>query len=141
MKRLLIGTLCLLPCIAPAAEPMTQQEKQSIRLRLARCWAPLDRNIPIVHLAAYMKPDGTYSRLEVAPEDAEKYRTDGQYKMAADTEMGAFSRCSLASVLPKEKYSEWKEIVLTYDATTLMHDDEPLPIASTSEGIYVKQAK
>jgi colicin import membrane protein len=100
--------------IAAAAGPMTANEIDALRARLAGCWSPpLGWHDPAevrVVVMLNLNPDGS---LGAAPEVLES--PAGRYQVAApDSVVRAVRRCAPYN-LPPEKYDSWQQMRITFD--------------------------
>lgn len=99
---------------------LTVSEVDAMKLHLAGCWRiPLDAPNPdslVVRVRIKLNPDG---RLSAPPELLDRARIsllgDSYLQAAADEASRAVIACEPYSFLPAERYSAWKEFVITFD--------------------------
>ena len=96
--------------------PLGLSELDRLRAHISNCWEP-----PIgakgadqlkVDIQVHLEKDGTVKQAEIA--DQSRYRTDVQYRAAANAARRAVLACQPLP-LPPEKYQTWKEFIFGFD--------------------------
>ena len=96
--------------------PLGLSELDRLRAHISSCWEP-----PIgakgadrlkVDIKVQLEKDGTVKQAEIA--DQSRYRTDVQYRAAANAARRAVLACQPLP-LPPEKYQTWKEFIFGFD--------------------------
>ena len=96
--------------------PLGLSELDRLRAHISNCWEP-----PIgakgadqlkVDIQVHLEKDGTVKQAEIA--DQSRYRSDVQYRAAANAARRAVLACQPLP-LPPEKYQTWKEFIFGFD--------------------------
>jgi hypothetical protein len=102
----------------PVGPPLTQGERDGLRLAVQRCW-----NIPAgvrdagelkVTLAAELGPDGAVIPSSIRLVDPNP-APDGRYQAAYEAGRRALRRCAPYDELPREKYAQWRNIEVVFN--------------------------
>ncbi|MCB1556316.1 MAG: energy transducer TonB [Alphaproteobacteria bacterium] len=104
--------------LASLADRMTISEQDALRRQLASCWSVLAgaryAEDIVVEIKLSMNPDRTIQQARIA--NQLRYNADSYFRAAADSALRALynPRCNPLD-LPPEKYTQWKEITVTFD--------------------------
>jgi hypothetical protein len=102
----------------PVGPPLTNSEKDGLKLAVQRCW-----NVPAglreaqelkVVLAAELGADGGVINASIRliePSPA----PDGRFQQAYEAGRRALIRCSPYSALPRDKYAQWRNIEVVFN--------------------------
>jgi hypothetical protein len=102
----------------PVGPPLTNSEKDGLRLAVQRCW-----NVPAglrdaqelkVILAAELGADGGVINASIRLIDPSP-APDGRFQQAYEAGRRALIRCSPYSGLPPEKYAQWRNIEVVFN--------------------------
>lgn len=113
------------PRAAPPAarsQPMTMSEIDAIRYQIEKCWSiPAGaRNAEnlVVRIKIFLNSDGSLSKApEIVGGDLSG---DPFYRTAAESARRAVLKCQPLKNLPAEKYSNWREITLTFNPREML---------------------
>ena len=103
---------------APSGRPMTDSEKNGLRLSVEKCWnvnvgSPAANVTVIVSIS--MNPDGSVVSNSLSLKNSQG-GSDDAVQAAFQAARRAILRCQGKSYdLPKEKYDHWREIEFTFD--------------------------
>ncbi len=105
-------------------KPLSVSERDAVMQQIARCWivpaGARDAQSMLVRIKVLLKEDGTVVSANIM--DKGKYETsDGFYRAAVDSAVRAVLKCSPIKNLPREKYSSWKEMELTFDPKEMIY--------------------
>ena len=104
------------------AQPMTMSEIDAIRYQIQQCWSvpagARDAENLVVKIKIFLNTDGSLSK---APEVVGSNRSgDPFYRTAAESARRAVLKCQPLKNLPAEKYSNWREITLTFNPREML---------------------
>lgn len=109
--------------LAAFSERLSMSEADALRQQLSRCWsiqagARYAEDL-VVEVQLVMNPDRTVQQATIL--DKGRYNQDGFFRAAADSAMRAIQSpmCNPLD-LPPEKYSTWKDIVVTFDPREML---------------------
>jgi hypothetical protein len=94
---------------------ITASEMEALRQKIRPCWyVTAGQTLPVVAIRVQMASDGRPVNAEHT--DANRYRTDANYRSAADAALRAVMnpRCQ-PWPLPPEKYAAWRTLALDFD--------------------------
>jgi len=99
--------------------------KDSVMSQLGHCWSPPigakdAQNLSIMIVAEY-NTDGSYVKVELAPESRARYESDSFYRAAADSAIRAVKECSPLKNMPPDKYQGWRLMELNFDPRFMLH--------------------
>lgn len=104
------------------SQPMTMSEVDAIRYQIEKCWSipagARDAENLVVRIKIFLNMDGSLSK---APEIVGGNRSgDPFYRTAAESARRAVLKCQPLKNLPVEKYSNWREITLTFNPREML---------------------
>jgi hypothetical protein len=104
------------------SQPMTMSEIDAIRYQIQQCWSvpagARDAENLVVKIKIFLNTDGSLSK---APEVVGSNRSgDPFYRTAAESARRAVLKCQPLKNLPAEKYSNWREITLTFNPREML---------------------
>ncbi|MDA1097622.1 MAG: hypothetical protein O2967_01450 [Proteobacteria bacterium] len=104
------------------AQPMTMSEVDAIRHQIEKCWSipagARDAENLVVRIKIFLNTDGSLSK---APEIVGSNQSgDPFYRTAAESARRAVLKCQPLRNLPAEKYSNWREITLTFNPREML---------------------
>ncbi len=104
------------------SQPMTMSEIDAIRYQIEKCWSipagARDAENLVVQIKIFLNVDGSLSK---APEIVGGNRSgDPFYRTAAESARRAVLKCQPLTNLPAEKYSNWREITLTFNPREML---------------------
>lgn len=105
-----------------SSQPMTMSEIDAIRYQIDKCWSvpagARDAENLVVRIKIFLNLDGSLSR---APEIVGGNQSgDPFYRTAAESARRAVLKCQPLKNLPAEKYSNWREITLTFNPSKML---------------------
>lgn len=98
--------------------PLSMSEKDAIRSQFIKCWSvpagAKDTANLVVTLRVQVAADGSVTDAKLAKNEG-RYSSDSYFRAAADSAIRAVHKCSPLQHLPADKYSNWKDMELTFD--------------------------
>ncbi len=102
----------------PEGPPITNSEKDGLRLAVQRCWVVpagvRDASELRVVLSAQLQPDGSVLSGSIRLVEPNPV-PDSRFQAAYDAGRRALIRCSPYSDLPREKYAQWRTIEVVFN--------------------------
>ena len=107
---------------AVSSLPMTLSEIDAVKQQIWPCWnppvgAPNAAKL-IVEVKLLLNQDGSLQRAQVV--DRGRVARDSFYRVAAEAALRAVKRCTPLRQLPPRKYSEWRDMLLTFDPSEIL---------------------
>lgn len=94
---------------------ISANEIDAFRSQISRCWTPpvggLGGDAIIVKLRIALNEDGSLSR----PPEISNRMASPFFRPAADSAVRAVMQCQPYRMMPPEKYSQWRDMLLTFD--------------------------
>ncbi len=118
------------PEAKPAEQGLTDEEERElgsliskvVRGQVTQCWSiPIGaKNVENTTVALYIKLDVKGYAKKVNIIDENRYNSDNNYRVLADSAVWAIKECSPFQGLPEDKHEFWKEIQLTFDPSSVL---------------------
>lgn len=81
-----------------------------------RCWL-LSKDSISVEIRVLFEPDGSVKSVGLMPEHSQRYINDAKFRTSVDAAIRAVNECSPYDKLPKNKYEQWKDMMITFNPT------------------------
>ena len=93
-----------------------------VRGQMVQCWSiPIGaKNVRNMYVELYIKLGVKGDVRQVRIVDSNKYETDNNYRVLADSAVWAVKECSPLTGLPEDKHKFWKEIQLKFDPRSVL---------------------
>jgi len=101
--------------------PLSMSEQDAFIQKMRQCWNPPigapDPGDLIVKIKVYLNQDGTLLR---SPEIQDGMFASPYKRAAAEAAVRAIKRCVPYDMLPRDRYSGWKELLLNFDPSQML---------------------
>lgn len=107
--------------------PLSISEKDAIRSQFYKHWnvsmlaGAKDNYTLAVEVRLIINRDGTVQRAELMPGQQHKYASNPFFRAAADSAIRAVQLASPLKNLPPEKYSTWRETIISFDPRDMLY--------------------
>ena len=101
---------------------MTMSEVDAIRYQIQQCWSvptgAREEESLVVRIKVFLNTNGTLAR---APEIVKPDQSgDPLYRSVAESARRAVLKCAPLKNLPADKYSRWRELILTFNPREML---------------------
>jgi len=107
----------------PTAE-LSMSEIDAFRQKMEKCWiAPIGAPDPgelVVKIKVYLNQDGTLAKPPELQGGLQTLTGSTYYRASAEAAMRAIRRCAPYDMLPQDRYSRWKELMLNFDPRDML---------------------